>query len=166
MMQIRLRDVTSDDLEMLREHRNQLGTRCWLGDDREISEADQRRWFESGGAQGVRIVMLGHPVGIVRVSVSGEVGCDVFEPYRGKGYGRRLFSAACGTTLALMGERSSYKLWLKVVLQNAPALRIYTKAGFVIPPGYPVEVLSSRRIPGRDQPVDLHYVYMEQEFYR
>ncbi len=163
---ITLRDVHEDDLEMLREHRNRWDTRCWLGDANPITPEAQRSWWAllRERAAGYKIACVSaYDVGLVRVrkapplSSSGgsmvglgdlySVGSDVFAAHRGFGHGRYVFDAAC----ALARELGARELWLKVFVENARAVRIYTQAGFTFAPNMPVDV-HCRTLPGEQRP--------------
>jgi RimJ/RimL family protein N-acetyltransferase len=158
-----LREVTEADLEVLRCHRNRDDTRCWLGSDVTISEADQRRWWQSGGASPIRIAVVdGVDVGMARVDIDEEraqacVGSDVFAEHRGKRLGHDVFRAAC-LHAAAAGAKM---LWLQVFIENTPAVKIYLKAGFVFHPGHHVTPIW-RMIPGRSYPIELHYAHMRR----
>jgi len=150
---MQLREVTDDDLEMLREHRNRPDTRVWLGHSSPISSDQQRAWWATARLQQspallrptAMFLIARDPdtqcdVGLVRISDitfdSACVGSDVFAEHRGKGYGYAVFAAACARAEQL-GARH---LWLKVFIENLPAVRIYKKAHFSIDQDAPVEV--------------------------
>ena len=146
---ITLRPITADDLEMLREHRNRLDTRCWLGDAREVSAERQQEWFDyrrpPGKAHQIA-VLDGVDVGVARaipmpVQAQGlerwwGVGADVFYAHRGRGLGHKVFHAACCYAKA----GGAQKLWLKVFSENRRAVSIYKTAGFKIDSNAQVEV--------------------------
>ena len=129
---VTLREVSTDDLEKLREHRNQWDTRRWLERSHEIDQPTQRAWFENGGPY--RRVLIaedaGVSVGIARVDNNygdtATVGCDTFAAYRGKGYGTAIFKAACDLAIA----RGAKHLSLWVFIDNELAVSIYKRAGF------------------------------------
>lgn len=152
---VTLRAVTENDLEMLREHRNRPDTRVWLGDSREITAEAQRDWFDSGMAQHTQIAVCdGVDVGLARVThaprssartallppsasvTSAWVGADVFHAHRGRGFGHRIFEAACDAAITCGARR----LTLQVFLENAPALRVYQRAGFTFVADEPVRI--------------------------
>lgn len=139
--QISLREIRKSDLDLLREHRNDPATRVWLEDCREISPAQQAKWFEHGGSSGMRIaVIAAEDVGLSRISrdSAGDValvGLDIFRLHRNKGYAKSVFNATCDAALAV-GARS-LALW--VFLENRVAFRVYAARGFEIDETEPVK---------------------------
>lgn len=167
---ITLRDITESDLEMLREHRNRVDTRVWLGNADEVSAKEQRAWFsvnKQWNEKGVRICEYtiardtgdGVDIGLARLtniaSGSACVGADVFARYRGRKLGHDVFAAAC----ARATELGASQLWLKVFIENVAAVRIYKKAGFIIDPNVPVDVYCRSDLAGGGL---LHYVTMRR----
>lgn len=159
-----LRDVSEGDLEVLRRHRNRLDTRCWLGDDREVSQEQQAAWWASSAGAGYHVVTA-HAglaiVGLVRVTDVSDgaacVGGDVLAWYRGAGLGHAVFDLACAQARLL----GAHDLWLKVFLQNTAAVKIYLRAGFSFTPGYEIEPFE-RVLPGMTKPTKIHYARMEK----
>ena len=136
-----LRNVTREDLDVLRQHRNNLSTRNWLREQRIISVQDQEVWFNGGGAEGFKIIVCdGLDIGIGRISKSTEpgftsVGLDLFEEFRGLGLG---YNAFVNIVASATERRNPLDLW--VFIENTRATRIYDKAGFKIDESYPAEV--------------------------
>ena len=138
---ITLREVRESDLELLREHRNDRGTRVWLEDCNEISVAQQARWYQQGGSKGVHIaVHAGNDVGLSRISLAAAgaealVGLDIFRPYRGRALAKSVFRATCNAALA--AGAGSLALW--VFRENQPAVRVYSVQNFAVDENEPVK---------------------------
>ncbi len=155
---INLVDVLADDLSLLLEHRNSVETRRWLENHREISKADQQRWFSSGAASGFRIIYhQGVKIGLARISCANDssfcsVGLDIFVDFRGRGLGKAAFSS-------VINEGTKYRkdLELWVFWENIPARKIYEHYGFVVDGATPVKVFA-REINGELR--FLHYIRM------
>lgn len=158
---VSLREVRQGDLEKLREHRNQPGTRLWLEDASELSAAQQEKWFRGGGSKGVRIAVLeGVDVGLSRIALDapgqvGLVGLDLFLPYRGKGLAKSVFHATCDA--ALHAGASSLALW--VFRDNLAAVRVYAAQNFTIDETEPVKWIS-RQFPQETAPAQHAYIKM------
>lgn len=119
----------------------QLRRDSWmeLGYVEPISECDQDEWLKGLiGATNRRYYILtrtkdGASLGVIRITEldwinrSACVGGDVAKRFRGKGYGRAMFSlirAWC------FGVLNLHRLWLLVLETNKRALHVYQKAGF------------------------------------
>jgi ribosomal protein S18 acetylase RimI-like enzyme len=76
-------------------------------------------------------VVDGEPAGICKLAIRGDrgwiAGVGVAVPHRGKGLGEQLMRAAIEEARA----RGLRELWLEVLVQNEPAIRLYEKLGFV-----------------------------------
>ncbi len=154
-----LRPVMAGDLEWMRRLRNRSDTRCWLGDDREISEAMQNEWWMKHRGAGYQVAGFGavENVGVVRASVDGDrgfVGADLDPLYRGRGFGHTIFRAACHHVESLGAK----ELHLRVFLQNTAAVKIYLAAGFRFSAVDRVEEME-REVPSLGN-VSLHYASM------
>lgn len=135
---LRFRPVAESDLEDLRRLRNHPSTRSQLTDDKIISRAAQRRWYQSVQKNNSRAYFVVssdlHPfIGIVRMdefdrrNKSIRVGADVVPELRGRGLGRAIFSAIKNFCFRrLMVNR----VWLAVLETNEHAYRLYKKQGF------------------------------------
>lgn len=158
---ITLREVRESDLELLRDHRNDPGTRVWLEDCSVISSAQQEHWYRHGGSMGVRIAVLaGKDLGLSRISVDAAagvalVGLDLFRPYRGKGLAKSVFYQTCNAALAAGAE--SLALW--VFWENEPAVRVYTAQNFAIDECAPVKWFV-RQFPQEPHPAPHAYIKM------
>lgn len=118
-----------------------------------MSPAEHRAWFDSLHARqnevDYRIAQadsnifdgdgnLKFDVGLIRVTAinhemnSACVGADVFEQFRGKGYGKAVFAEACRVAESHLAPHPNLYLW--VFMENVPAMTIYTKAGFIVDP--------------------------------
>jgi RimJ/RimL family protein N-acetyltransferase len=158
---ITLREVRESDLELLREHRNDPGTRGWLENSNEISAAQQAKWYQRGGSRGVRIAVLaGSDVGLSRISMDAAagvalVGLDIFQQYRGKGLAKSVFYETCNAALA--AGAGSLALW--VFWDNKPAVRVYRAQSFAIAESEPVKWFV-RRFPQGLYPAPHAYIKM------
>ena len=156
---ILLRQVTENDLEILRLHRNDPGTRVWLEDCREISAAQQSAWYKMGGGRNILIATRsGQEIGLARVNVDQErqtalVGVDIFHAHRGKGLAKLVFHETCEA--AIRGGANKLSLW--VFLENQRAVRVYGSQGFVMDESEPVKWYV-RRFP--DEPRAVLHAYM------
>jgi RimJ/RimL family protein N-acetyltransferase len=132
-----------DDLERLRQHRNEPATRRWLEDDRVVDRDQQARWFERLDSTKIYMIAgndeLGD-IGLIRITHESAhkralcVGCDVFSAFRGKGLGHEVFAAACKVALTMHPD----ELFLWVFASNLAGVLIYRKAGFTFCPREPV----------------------------
>jgi ribosomal protein S18 acetylase RimI-like enzyme len=72
----------------------------------------------------------GEPVGICKLALRGDQGwidgVGVVPAHRGTGVGRALMKAAVGESR----DRGVRDLWLEVLVQNEPAIRLYESLGF------------------------------------
>jgi RimJ/RimL family protein N-acetyltransferase len=158
---ISLREIREADLDLLRQHRNDPGTRAWLEDDREVSAAQQLHWFRNGGSASLRIALsTGVEVGLARLAHDTatrtcSVGLDIFKPFRGRGLARPVFRHICVTAVA-SGARC---LILWVFEENVRAMRVYLAEGFVLDRKEPPKRLS-RQFPHEDAPGMHGYVKM------
>jgi len=171
-----LREILETDLDLLREHRNRIDTRCYLGNANPVTEAQQRAWWEKHDRNAYKVVQVnGADVGLVRVTdvddATACVGSDVFFEHRGKGYGHMAFAAACDLADERVGvfrdlarrrlvrRLKPRSLWLRVFIENERAVRIYGKAGFVVDQNATVEVYPRITSEGGALRM-LHYVRM------
>jgi ribosomal protein S18 acetylase RimI-like enzyme len=87
-------------------------------------------WDDDLAASRVALVD-GEPAGICKLAIRGDrgwiAGVGVALPHRGKGLGERLMRTAIEESRA----RGLRELWLEVLVQNEPAIRLYEKLGFV-----------------------------------
>lgn len=123
---MRLRPLSKDDLETVRRLRN--GSRHAFFDDREISAADQLRWFETLPQRPVAFYVIeedGKVVGTISTTKTAhgtEIGNLVLDPaYRGRGLMRQAveqLTAQPGTYIA------------EVKRGNDPSLRVFEASGF------------------------------------
>jgi ribosomal protein S18 acetylase RimI-like enzyme len=75
-------------------------------------------------------VVDGEPAGICKLAIRGDegwiAGVGVGVPYRGSGVGRALMDGVIAEAKA----RRLRRIWLEVLVQNEPAIRLYEKLGF------------------------------------
>lgn len=135
---ITTRLIWSEDLPMLMAHRNEPDTRGFLEHGDEVNMEQQERWFQTIVTKDVDVYRIaqcdGEDIGLIRVTWINQheknacVGADVFSRWRGQGFGHRLFQKACEVAI---DQGATRELYLWVFLDNAKAVRIYEKAGFV-----------------------------------
>ena len=86
-------------------------------------------WDDDLDASRVAVVD-GEPAGIAKLAIRGDrgwiAGIGVAVPHRGKGVGEALMTAV----LAEARARGLREVWLEVLVQNEPAIRLYEKLGF------------------------------------
>jgi len=140
------RPLEKEDLEAVRELRNDPTTWAALTSIGQISRAGQERWFEmlqhdTGRAYfSVFEVKRDHPVmyygdmvGVIRMDEidinnrSVRVGCDVMPTMRGKGWGTMIMESILDFTFR---QWNMHRAWLCVKSDNNIAHRLYTSAGF------------------------------------
>ena len=126
MPAMRIRVLTKDDLETVRQLRN--GSRHAFFDDREIAADQQARWFERLGDRQVSFFVIevdGRVVGTISVSETPhgrEIGNLVLDPaYRGQGIMKRAVEQ-------LTTEPGTY--FADVKKSNEPSLRVFAATGF------------------------------------
>lgn len=129
---------TKDDLETIRELRNDSSTWIHLTDPRPLGPADQKAWFESLGSRSGKYYFIAfnkdNPfVGLVRMDEhdllnrSIRVGADVVPSLRGKGYGTWIYAAIKDYCFNELGV---HRIWLLVLETNKIGRHVYQKAGF------------------------------------
>jgi len=136
---VHIRPIEDDDLGPMISLR--ADARVWmnLGDISMVNQASQQRWFQGlAGDPKRRYFILGTEeiefLGIVRmdeldcINRSARVGGDILPEYQNKGYGTRMFKLLCQYAFAYLNLE---RLWLFVLEDNNPALRLYNKSGFV-----------------------------------
>jgi len=123
---VRLRPLTADDLETVRQLRN--ANRHAFFDDREISAEDQRRWFQRLPGRPVRFMVIEldqrvvGTISVAETSAGKEIGNLVLDPrYRGRGIMRRAVEQ-------LTAEPGRYLAEIKA--DNEPSQRVFAAAGF------------------------------------
>ena len=86
-------------------------------------------WDDDVDASRVAVVD-GDPAGIAKLAIRGDrgwiAGVGVAVPHRGKGLGEQLMRAVIEGARA----RGLREIWLEVLVQNEPAIRLYEKLGF------------------------------------
>jgi ribosomal protein S18 acetylase RimI-like enzyme len=88
-----------------------------------------RIWDDDLDASRVALVG-GEPAGIAKLAIRGErgwiAGIGVAVPHRGKGVGEALMRGV----IEQARSRGLREVWLEVLVQNEPAIRLYEKLGF------------------------------------
>jgi len=139
-MILQFRTIVFDDLSKLLEHRNLESTRKWLENESTLTSFEQKVWFESGGANNFKIVSNQDDadIGIVRIkridAETIQVGLDLFQEYRGKGFSKLVFNKLIDD---LKNQAKIFDLW--VFLDNESALKTYKNVGFKFNTNVPVK---------------------------
>lgn len=135
---ITLRLPALADLELMRRLRNDPSTWEHLTDPNLVTEAGQRRWFESLSSRPDRKYFVASNrnhsfIGIVRMDEydplnrSIRVGADVSPQLRGRGLGNKVFTAILAYCF---DELNVHRAWLAVLETNVVARKLYAKQGF------------------------------------
>ena len=86
-------------------------------------------WDDDLDASRVALVD-GEPAGVCKLAIRGDrgwiAGIGISPHHRGKGIGKELMRGV----LAEASERGLREVWLEVLVQNEPAIRLYEKLGF------------------------------------
>jgi ribosomal protein S18 acetylase RimI-like enzyme len=86
-------------------------------------------WDDDLDASRVAVVD-GEAAGICKLAIRGDqgwiAGIGVAKPHRGQGIGEALMHGVLNEALA----RGVFEVWLEVLVQNVPAIRLYEKLGF------------------------------------
>lgn len=106
-----------------------------------VAEHNVREWIAQGGVTGDDLLFTavavadGRPLGYIkafrvdRFARTAWIGLSLFaEADQGRGFGRRMLDLFCGY---LTDQLALRKVSLEVTAGNAPALALYTRAGFV-----------------------------------
>jgi len=137
---LKLRNVETEDLERLRELRNDPSTWEMLTVPGFIDTKGQEQWFERMRTAGDRkyyVVCDGENdfIGIVRTDEldthnrSIRVGADVVPELRGRGYGKKIYRVL---KKLLFDEMNMHRVWLAVLDVNERAMKLYLDEGFKI----------------------------------
>ena len=125
-MNLRLRPLTADDLETVRQLRN--ANRHAFFDDREISAEDQRRWFERLPARPVQFMVIEFDqcvigtISVAETSAGKEIGNLILDPqYRGRGIMRQAVEQLTVEPGRCLAE---------IKADNEPSQRVFAAAGF------------------------------------
>jgi RimJ/RimL family protein N-acetyltransferase len=137
---LKLRPVEEQDLEAIRQLRNDGTTWINLTDPRPLTAADQKTWLDSLNLRSGRFYFVAydplHPfIGLVRMDEydaqnrSLRVGADVQPELRGKGFGTAIYR-----TILKYGfdHLNLHRIWLAVLESNIRAIRLYEKQGFLL----------------------------------
>jgi len=138
--------IEEGDLEELRELRNEQSTWMNLTTIGQITQAQQKSWFdklESDASQSYYMACevvrefpmeyVGDKLGVVRIDCidrtnkNCRIGCDVFPVKRGNSWGTKIFNA---TLKFCFDYLNMHMVHLMVLDSNEIAKRIYCNAGF------------------------------------
>ena len=128
-----LRPMLEDDLAFMLEIRNE--SRELMHDNRIFTLDEAIEWYHNFHPENYVVVVNGHDVGIMRVRRgkqtvnSAEVGGDIHQTYRRKGFGQRAYHLLIPY---LFHAPMVQELFLEVLEMNMPAFNLYRKLGFEI----------------------------------
>lgn len=132
--QVRLRRVRSDDVDLVREWRNDEDAVRFSVNGRRVSPDEHARWFADQMRNSERLFWIaeehGDPVGQVRVDVrdrEGTVSIVVAPGQRGRGMGTSILRAL----LSEMAHHPEVDTLIALAHQdNAASLRAFERSGF------------------------------------
>lgn len=133
-----LRALEDKDISQMRAWRNDPGLMPYHFNHLPVSEAGQRRWYDTYTGDSGTIVFIVElkdhtPIGYTIIknidykNRNAEVGLHVDPAYQGKGYGKDAFR-----TLIRYGfhELNLHRIYLEVFAFNEKAIQLYQKLGF------------------------------------
>ncbi len=125
-----LRPATLNDAALLLEWANDPDVRAASFNSEPIGAVAHVAWLADRLPHGGFYIAEedGRPVGYARVERSGEIALSIDAPFRGKGFGRRLITAAAGRAT---GELGLAEVWARVKTDNEASLVAFAAAGFV-----------------------------------
>lgn len=133
-----LRPIEKNDLEWIRQLRNDESTWSQLGTVTFIYEATQKLWFDALSKRRNQEYLIftkdKKKLGIVRlteidkINSSMCVGGDIVPELRGKGLSKIMYKLIFKLGFDTLGMN---RLWLMVLETNEKAIHIYKKIGFV-----------------------------------
>jgi RimJ/RimL family protein N-acetyltransferase len=147
-----LRAIEEEDLEFIREIRNDKDLYQFLGTFEIISKRKQIKWFESLQNDDSKMYLIFEKYGfdeeekkqnplpnirkklgyvrvtqIDKINMSICVGGDIQKGYRGKGYGKEMYKLIFDLCF---NKLNMNRVWLFVLENNERAINLYTKMGF------------------------------------
>ncbi len=128
-----LRPMVESDLEFMLEIRNEVLD--LIKDNRVFSLDEAIEWYHAQQPENYVICAEAGDVGIMRVrrakqhDRAAEVGGDIHQDYRRRGFGRRAYNVLIPYLLELP---SVNELFLEVLEINMPAFNLYHELGFEI----------------------------------
>jgi RimJ/RimL family protein N-acetyltransferase len=137
---IGFRPIEESDLELLRANRNDSETLLFLGSVNLISSEQQKEWYRTVSKStkeqwfSVVDINLSKVVGVLRfqnidhINSCCEIGADVFNEFRGKGYGKLIYKMALEY---LFHHFNMNIVYLRVAEYNNNAINLYKKIGFI-----------------------------------
>lgn len=132
--QLVLRPACADDVDRLRDWRNDPDAVRFSASRREVSRAEHRRWLaERLSDPGTRLWIAevdGAAVGQVRVDTAdgtGTVSIAIAGEHRGHGWGQKILEAM---VVAVTGSPNVRELRALVDPGNAASVRVFEHAGF------------------------------------
>ena len=137
---IGFRVIEKKDLDEIRREHNSERTLLNLGDPSLVTELQQISWWENISRNknntvfGIVSLRTKKLIGVWRlqnldnVNRSVEVGVDIFEKYRGKGFGEKAYKMIFKY---LFENYNIHTIYLRVGAFNTNAISLYKKVGFV-----------------------------------
>lgn len=139
---IALRKLEATDLLSLKE----LKDSTWMHTHRVsiLNMTDQQGWFEKLSCSNTNYVLVAYeetesaqvsigPLGIYKIfnidwiNGSAEIGYDMFEQFRGKGFGKRVVISGTGFCFKVLNLR---RLTAEVLENNVASIKVIEAAGF------------------------------------
>jgi RimJ/RimL family protein N-acetyltransferase len=133
MGSVQLRPLTDADLSFVSEVRHHPETLSFLHDQRIFSAEQMREWMRSRTPEWYMVEADGTMVGYVRISDRDsrnqcvKVGCDIHPRYRRRGFATAAYHALFDT----LRWEGCHRVWLEVLPDNAAAISLYEKLGFL-----------------------------------
>ncbi len=137
---VTIRTIRMEDAEDLLALSNLPGVRWGTTRTGAMTIMEERRWLEGFAASadryGFGAEMDGRLIGFIHLGVLGgprlrhvaAIGMSVHDAYVGRGIGSRLLAAMLDLADNWLGI---HRVQLDVIVDNAPAVRLYEKFGFV-----------------------------------
>lgn len=141
-----IRLIEKEDLEILRQHRNDYKTWINLTDINLIYKEQQELWYTKLIQDKTKKYFMAYSwvtenqvtvnenIGVIRIDEidsinrSARVGCDVFKSFRNRGLGTKIMEAICAYSFNFL---NMHRLWLLVASYNMAAIEIYKRTGFL-----------------------------------
>lgn len=135
-----LRSIERQDIEILRQMRNDPDTWYYLGSPVLLTENDQLKWFESlyrsnNNQFFVYYNDVSDLIGLIRMDEiddlnrSIRIGGDVLPEFRGRGFGTKMYELMFKYCFDYLNK---YRVWLLVLDMNERARCLYEKMGMLV----------------------------------
>ncbi|MCQ6530780.1 GNAT family N-acetyltransferase [Bacillus mycoides] len=146
-----IRKILEEDIELIREWRNQTDVRKYFINNNYINKDQQKKWFEEYLKKKSDIMFIIEEtiefksaigtVALYNINLeknSAEFGRLMigYLPSVGKGFGKRAAILACKYAFEILGLSEIY---LNVLIHNVKAINLYSNLGFVVRAAHPNE---------------------------